>query len=806
MKFYGFYISKNNERLRNKIIESGIYPLAEFIKDKNEEAYLRMLNGIEGKQVFLFSLFQDVKMGDSPFTEYFSGDEYNFESKISENKAYAKGVVRRVNHEDISIEVDWDRTYQPITWYRFVLTEPVVFFDTENSKHEQIYKIVFKNQPMDYEWWATNGNWSDKRLKKLSDPINFEQDFKSWLSSRVQEIATVERYTNCLNGDNTTYSEFRIENKFPSNVFEMNDINEIDTFYKRLIRQGDLSEWNRAHHASLLSAALSKYRDFLISINQSESTYMNNAPLNDLPSLNQILYGPPGTGKTYNTVSEALNILGDSDVDEWESKPVKSIEELKQAFPGQVEFVTFHQSFSYEDFVEGLRANSNNDGQVSYSVEEGVFKRIGLQAMTRVYKHHSSKIDLKNKKIWKMSLGNTLAGEDFIFDECVENDYVLLGYGGDIDFTGCDTKRSIKDRLSKEDDEKIGDNNYALTSVNTFKHVMKKGDLIIVSDGNSKFRAVAEIKGNYEFLNDETRSGFKQKRAVTWLQTYSPSLPAANIFDKSLSQMTLYQLKSGTLDFDRFEALINKSEESITKKNSHVLIIDEINRGNISRIFGELITLIEPSKRAGSAEEISVTLPYSKEPFSVPDNLYIIGTMNTADRSLAMMDTALRRRFDFIEMMPNANLLKDYGNAGYVDGVDLVQLLTIINKRIEALYDREHTIGHAFFMSLNESSSVNDLANIFKNKILPLLEEYFYDDWEKIRLVLADQAKTDSRLQFYQEVEGIKQDDLFPQSNDFAIPSVNKSYRRQAPYSSEAYIQIYEITASNSLNEDGSSE
>ncbi|MBD3777575.1 MAG: ATPase, partial [Thiotrichales bacterium] len=149
--------------------------------------------------------------------------------------------------------------------------------------------------------------------------------------------------------------------------------------------------------------------------------------------------------------------------------------------------------------------------------------------------------------------------------------------------------------------------------------------------------------------------------------------------------------------------------------------------------------LIEESKRAGHAEAISVQLPYSKEPFSVPNNLYIIGTMNTADRSLALMDTALRRRFDFIEMMPKPEILKSAENSGKakIDDVDLETLLRVMNLRIEALYDREHTLGHAFLMNLQ---TLEDLRLAFRNKILPLLEEYFYDDWQKIRLVLGHAA------------------------------------------------------------------
>lgn len=176
------------------------------------------------------------------------------------------------------------------------------------------------------------------------------------------------------------------------------------------------------------------------------------------------------------------------------------------------------------------------------------------------------------------------------------------------------------------------------------------------------------------------------------------------------------------------------------KKQNYVLVIDEINRGNISKIFGELITLIEPSKRSGAEEALEVVLPQSGARFAVPDNLYIIGTMNTADRSLAMMDTALRRRFDFKEMMPDSSLLANK----VINGIDLQELLETLNKRIEILYDREHTLGHAFFMGVE---TFDDLVSVFQNKIIPLLEEYFFEDWEKIRLVLADNQKDDA-LQF----------------------------------------------------------
>jgi 5-methylcytosine-specific restriction protein B len=328
--------------------------------------------------------------------------------------------------------------------------------------------------------------------------------------------------------------------------------------------------------------------------------------------------------------------------------------------------VTFHQSFSYEDFVEGIKATTSGEG-ISYTVESGIFKN-ACEAANHIKSATNSSENM-------FHVGQTFNGYkvSLVTEDIVQ---VIKPKGNVLPFP--------------------------MAILNDLKKLVESGQITIEEIGNKGWQ---KIESNIEpYL----------------VNGYANLVP-----------LLVEHLVSGS------EKLLPQLKEN----HSTVLIIDEINRGNISSIFGELITLIEPSKRAGAEEALSVTLPYSKETFQVPSNLYLIGTMNTADRSLALMDTALRRRFDFVEMMPDVTKLKGIE----VNGIDVSEMLSKMNKRIEVLYDREHTLGHAFFMPLlKEDDSEKQftlLQNIFGNKILPLLEEYFFEDWEKIRLVLGDSNK-----------------------------------------------------------------
>ncbi len=489
------------------------------------------------------------------------------------------------------------------------------------------------------------------------------------------------------------------------------------------------------------------------------------APLNGLgsqtsknvtakPSLNQILFGPPGTGKTYATINAALEILDPVYLHE----QLNNRSALKQRFDELVEldrirFVTFHQSFSYEDFVEGIRATTDEvSQQLRYEVVDGVFKSLCEAAASKVTQLTEAPTELGQRRIWKMSLGNTQGEDACIYEQCLAGGYVLLGYGGGIDFSGCTNREQVQARFAKAGvtPEKPAVD-YGITSVTALVTRMQEGDLIVVSDGNFKFRAIGEVTGSYQFKpHAEFESDYSQMRPVKWLRQYQPSLPHNELLNAQFSQMTLYELRAPTLNREKFQSLLDATAAAGEDKSStdaRVLIIDEINRGNISRIFGELITLIEPSKRAGADEALSVMLPYSKQRFSVPDNLYLIGTMNTADRSLAGLDIALRRRFVFREMPPQPELLDDV----WVAELNIGQLLRVMNQRIEVLLDRDHCLGHAYFMPLINDPTLEHLEVIFRNQILPLLQEYFFEDWQRIHWVLNDQRKT--RLnQFVQKV------------------------------------------------------
>lgn len=402
-------------------------------------------------------------------------------------------------------------------------------------------------------------------------------------------------------------------------------------------------------------------------------------------ALNRILFGAAGTGKTYHTINYALSII--------ENKPLEALEneerdELKNRFDqykeqGQIKFVTFHQSFSYEDFVEGIRAETDKHGNLKYPIKSGVFKELCAFA-----KKEQDLIDF----------------EDFtVTDESIQN-----------------ALNSLIDKVKT-------------TEITLSTKTGSQFQLRTNQNGKLAARAVSG-KGSTTSLSHPA--------IVRYLKDQSDEIVANKSYEWAIAKELRSEVES-------------EQYTSTSDKKPYILIIDEINRGNISRIFGELITLIEDSKRAGASEALSVTLPYSKEEFSVPDNVYIIGTMNSSDRSLTGLDIALRRRFTFVEMPPKHELLSETE----IDGLNVGELLKVMNQRIEVVLDRDHCIGHANFMSLTSQSTIKDLAQIFKQKIIPQLQEYFFDDWGKIDLVLYKNGMLESSSPADSEK-------LFPDEND----------------------------------------
>lgn len=453
--------------------------------------------------------------------------------------------------------------------------------------------------------------------------------------------------------------------------------------------------------------------------------------VNPIMSLNQILYGPPGTGKTFTTARLAVEIC-DGTAPEAREALMARYEVLRKE--ERIRFVTFHQSYGYEDFVEGLRPESR-DGQVSYRVRPGIFREACNAA--RLSSFVPAGLDgppLHERTIFKMSLGEAGAAEGRqALQACLEHGYVVLGWGNNVDFTECGNLQQIQEKIDQ--DLPHGDRNGShVRYVNVFKEQLKADDIVIISQGNRAFRAIGVVTGDYEFSEAAIAGAFHQIRPVRWLAVMEGNRDVAEIYHRNFMNQSLYMLDANAIDFPALEALILAAP--LERTLNHVLIIDEINRANIAKVFGELITLLEPDKREGAANALTVKLPYSGEDFSVPDNLHVLGTMNTADRSIALLDTALRRRFDFEELQPDPLIL-----AGVqIDGINLDMLLTVLNERIAVLYDRDHTIGHAFFLGI---ATLAELDLVFRRKVLPLLQEYFYENLSNVRRILNDLGEGD---------------------------------------------------------------
>ncbi|WP_299053341.1 AAA family ATPase [uncultured Polaribacter sp.] len=558
------------------------------------------------------------------------------------------------------------------------------------------------------------GNWHETiLLVKREEDIkllfgqemeNVKKEFINWLISKPK--------SNYFNNDEETLNRYldTYNTYFEIDLFEASKLN-----YKTIIETIDkvayqdeksaffkFSDGESTHRPRAILGKTNYYQFLEYKFNTSQVT-SSKTKLNKAP-INQILFGPPGTGKTYATISKAVGIANPSFNLNQDRAKIKS--EYKRLVDlNQIVFTTFHQSMSYEEFVEGIKPQTKDD-IVTYDIEEGIFKKICADAelySTDKVASVSERVDL-DKRIKKLR------------DELEQSE-----------------NSEIEIAMTKT--------SYHITSI-TEKHI--------------KFRKASGGTGHDLVIDTLKDLALGERDIIGGLRPY---------YDYLIQYLNIY----------------NITDEIIEENKPFVLIIDEINRGNVSQIFGELITLIEKDKRLGEDEALKVKLPYSKTKFGVPQNLYIIGTMNTADRSIEALDTALRRRFVFEETPPKPSLLKTVGKSGERKGiitlkdnntVDLETLLTTINNRIEKLIDKDHKIGHSYFLKVNSEKS---LKKAFKNKVIPLLEEYFFGDFGKIGLVLGDsfidrkdEVFNFSQFKHYDSdiIEDLKSKPIFKINND----------------------------------------
>lgn len=657
-----------------EFIEKGIW------QNGYTDKYLDRVNAIQAGDRIAIKAIYGQKY-DMPFN--------NYGCLVSCMKVKAIGTVKKNLNDGRTLEVEWEQQFEP---------EKIIYFYTYRQtitriKRKDVQDCIFSGHTQDLtELENLYKKRSESRKEKLTDEFILKQ-FKNVpnfnhieqntehrklfleLTRYIHEtpmdwwVASSERppvrfgINNKFNGRNSTVSYVAAVGFDQDGTFYIPNENEsefsIDELGTIRLTASKLEE--------LKSMSLSKMetdRDPFVGYWPENYKNIDITETDVNPSeqikqpLNRILFGAAGTGKTFHCINHALSII--------ENKPLDVLEQedrtaLKNRFDqykeqGQIKFVTFHQSFSYEDFVEGIRAETDDARQLKYDVKAGVFKEVCEDAQTE--------IDVKQNNVLppvEASINNAI---DKLISQAKAEEMIFH------------TKRGAEIKVSSNSAGTL----FALTST-----------------GSNITLSIRHIR-NY-------------------LKTQSDIIVDQKSYEWAIAKSL------------RSEVQYSDTKEKV---KPYVLIIDEINRGNISRIFGELITLIEDSKRQGADESLSVTLPYSKKEFAIPKNVYLIGTMNSSDRSLTSLDIALRRRFTFVEMPPKPELLNDIE----VEGLNIGKLLEIINQRIEVLLDRDHCIGHANFMTLTSNSQVKDLAQIFKQKIIPQLQEYFFDDWAKINMVL----------------------------------------------------------------------
>jgi hypothetical protein len=417
--------------------------------------------------------------------------------------------------------------------------------------------------------------------------------------------------------------------------------------------------------------------------------------------LNQILYGPPGTGKTYGVIRRAAAIAAGNRLEAAEAKG--RYDEFCQE--GRIRLATFHQSFSYEDFMEGIRPVMDEGGAARFEVRNGVFKEIALEAMFACLEKVPEPLSSDGfEESWAALVTKISEAGDLEIPGLKETVWILS-----------ETDRGNLKAVNKSSQTELACGRDALSKVWRMLSPKPRASSMDVSAALGKGAHFGVLAAVYNYMQ-ESRPKESASEGRPKVSGGLTPLPV----DKLGAVQSYFELGSASGWRLRTDG----------QYPPYVLIIDEINRGNISRIFGELITLIEDDKRYGADNALMVTLPVSQERFAVPPNLFLLGTMNTADKSLALLDVALRRRFEFEELSPDFSLCRSLPE-------EMREVLEEINLRLELRKDRDHRIGHAFFMNVKDADGFNQ---VFRRKVVPLLQEYFFNDVDGARYVLADAA------------------------------------------------------------------
>ena len=501
--------------------------------------------------------------------------------------------------------------------------------------------------------------------------MNYENEFNEWWFGNYVKKSNGSDYA-----DNTKASYFRelqrLENKIGQSIFTIEDIKELKIILDRL-ENGDLKEWNIRHQNTDSSNGLKQYIKFLEtkSNGENESTMLEKKP--NIKTKNIMLYGAPGVGKTHNYKRLITMIEKGSDekiifdtisknetTDKFDDTAFETIKKEKR-----IEFVTFHQSYSYEDFIEGFRPNEN--GEIELDKKGGIFKRIADKARENLEESKKENIEIKAEITFQQKL-----------DTFIEK---------------------LEDEIEKKGYYEITDAAY-INSIDSdaFRYNIRKEKPTYKYDLRMKFEDLFEFEKNkvssrQDVKKLETINSLANQHATYYFKVFNEIISNANSIN------------------------ISDNEIKKIKQKNFYIVIDEINRGNISKIFGELITLIEEDKR----DNYEVTLPYSKDKFKIPSNLYIIATMNSTDKSIATIDIALRRRFTFLKMKPNLDL---------VENQEAKKLMKYLNEHILKTINEDYQLGHSYFMKIENE---DDLEFVKEYKIKPLLEEYFYGDEENYK-------------------------------------------------------------------------